>query len=136
MTVYPKFLMNKTNFMSQQFANSINNYLKREDLIQNISKYAKADNRKATWQILNTFIPYLGLWAAMIFSVLYGFSYWITLLLSIFASGFLVRIFILFPLRCNHYERNNQKQGNESCLSRCRRYPVNLLYRFSKGSLY
>jgi omega-6 fatty acid desaturase (delta-12 desaturase) len=101
MTVYPKFLMNKTNFMSQQFANSINNHLKREDLIQNISKYAKADNRKATWQILNTFIPYLGLWVAMIFSVLYGFSYWITLLLSIFASGFLVRIFILFHDCCH-----------------------------------
>ena len=51
----------------------------RDDLIQSISKYAKADYRKAVWQIVNTFIPYLGLWAVMIFSVLHGFPYWITL---------------------------------------------------------
>ena len=37
----------------------------------------------------------------MIFSVLHGFSYGITLLLSVVASGFLVRIFILFH-DCSH----------------------------------
>jgi len=73
----------------------------REDLIQSVSKYAQADYQKAFWQISNTFLPYIGLWALMIFSVLHGFPYWITLLLSVAASGFLVRIFILFHDCCH-----------------------------------
>jgi acyl-lipid omega-6 desaturase (Delta-12 desaturase) len=73
----------------------------REDLIQSVSKYAQPDYRKAFWQILNTFVPYIGLWALMIFSVLHGFPYWITLLLSVAAAGFLVRIFILFHDCCH-----------------------------------
>jgi omega-6 fatty acid desaturase (delta-12 desaturase) len=73
----------------------------REDLIQSVSKYAQPDYRKAFWQIFNTFVPYIGLWALMIFSVLHGFPYWITLLLSVAAAGFLVRIFILFHDCCH-----------------------------------
>ena len=73
----------------------------REDLIQSVSKYAQPDYQKAFWQISNTFAPYIGLWALMIFSVLHGFPYWITLLLSVAASGFLVRIFILFHDCCH-----------------------------------
>jgi len=73
----------------------------REDLIQSVSKYAQPDYRKAFWQIFNTFFPYIGLWALMIFSVLHGFPYWITLLLSVAAAGFLVRIFILFHDCCH-----------------------------------
>ena len=73
----------------------------REDLIKSVSKYAQPDYQKAFWQISNTFAPYIGLWALMIFSVLHGFPYWITFLLSVAASGFLVRIFILFH-DCSH----------------------------------
>lgn len=95
--------------MPQQFtrlemlatSDSKNNQSSREDLIQSVSKYAQADYRKAFWQISNTFVPYLGLWAVMIFSVLHDFPYWITLLLSVPASGFLVRIFIFFHDCCH-----------------------------------
>ena len=95
--------------MPQQFirfkisapSDSNNNPPTREDLIQSISKYAQPDYRKAFWQITNTFVPYIGLWAVMIFSVLHGFSDGITLLLSVVASGFLVRIFILFHDCCH-----------------------------------
>ncbi|MEC4749624.1 fatty acid desaturase [Methylomicrobium sp. Wu6] len=73
----------------------------REDLIQAVSKYAQPDYRKAFGQIANTFLPYLGLWALMIFTVLYGLPVWTTLLLSIPAAGFLVRIFILFHDCCH-----------------------------------
>lgn len=73
----------------------------REDLIQSISKYAQPDYQKAFWQISNTFVPYIGLWALMVFTVLHGFPYWMTLLLSVAASGFLVRIFILFHDCCH-----------------------------------
>ncbi|MGR8998633.1 MAG: fatty acid desaturase [Gammaproteobacteria bacterium] len=73
----------------------------REELIQSVSKYAQADYQKAFWQIFNTFTPYISLWVLMIFSVLHGAPYWVTLLLSVAASGFLVRIFILFHDCCH-----------------------------------
>lgn len=73
----------------------------REDLIQTISKYAQADYRKAYWQVANTLLPYFGLWALMVVTVIYGFPVWWTLLLSVPASGFLVRIFILFHDCCH-----------------------------------
>ncbi|WP_262963717.1 fatty acid desaturase [Methylobacter psychrophilus] len=90
-----------TRFEMLTSPSSDNKQSAREDLIQAVSKYAQADYRKAFWQILNTFVPYLALWALMIFSVLQGFPYWITLLLTIPAAGFLVRIFILFHDCCH-----------------------------------
>ncbi|UOA10370.1 fatty acid desaturase [Methylobacter sp. S3L5C] len=90
-----------TRFEMLASLSSDNKQSTREDLIQAVSKYAQADYRKAFWQILNTFVPYLALWALMVFFVLQGFSYWITLLLAIPASGFLVRIFILFHDCCH-----------------------------------
>ncbi|WP_394754545.1 fatty acid desaturase [Crenothrix sp.] len=73
----------------------------RKELIQTLSLYAKPDHRKALYQITNTFIPYIGLWALMIYSVVQGFSVWITLLLSVAAAGFLVRLFVLFHDCCH-----------------------------------
>jgi len=74
----------------------------RKNLIQSITKFAQPNYQKALWQISNTFVPYLSLWALMVFSVLNDFPYWVTLLLSVVASGFLVRIFILFHDCCHH----------------------------------
>lgn len=73
----------------------------REELIQAVAKYAKPDYRKAFWQISNTFVPYIGLWALMIYFMLQGYSYWLTLLLAVPAAGLLVRIFIFFH-DCTH----------------------------------
>ncbi|MGZ8137172.1 MAG: fatty acid desaturase [Methylococcaceae bacterium] len=73
----------------------------REDLIQTVSKYAQPDYRKAFWQIANTLLPYIGLWALMIITVLYGLPFWTTLLLTVPAAGFLVRLFILFHDCCH-----------------------------------
>jgi omega-6 fatty acid desaturase (delta-12 desaturase) len=70
-------------------------------LIQRLSQYAQADTNKAFWQIANTFIPYIMLWGLMIYFVLQGYSYWLTLLLAIPAAGLLVRIFIFFH-DCTH----------------------------------
>lgn len=73
----------------------------REDLIRTVTQYAEPNYRKAFGQVANTFLPYIGLWALMILSVLYQFPFWVTLLLTIPASGFLVRIFILFHDCCH-----------------------------------
>ena len=78
-----------------------NGHTLREDLIQAVSKYAQPDYRKAFWQVANTILPYLSLWALMIVTVLYGLPVWTTLLLTVPASAFLVRSFILFHDCCH-----------------------------------
>jgi acyl-lipid omega-6 desaturase (Delta-12 desaturase) len=66
-----------------------------------IKKYEQPSLPKAVLQVLNTFIPYLFLLALMIFTVQHGYSYLVTLALSVAAAGFLVRIFVLFH-DCTH----------------------------------
>ena len=64
-----------------------------------IKKYNKPDLLKSLWQMVNSFIPYFGLWILMYYSL--SISYWLTLGLSILAAGFLLRIFIIFH-DCSH----------------------------------
>lgn len=73
----------------------------REELIQTVAKYARPDYQKAFWQLTNTFLPYLSLWALMVYCQLQGFPYWLTLLLAAPAACLLVRIFIFFH-DCTH----------------------------------
>jgi omega-6 fatty acid desaturase (delta-12 desaturase) len=61
-----------------------------------VARYAQPNQRKALWQLANTFVPYIGLWILMIYTVKIGLSYWITLALAVVAAAFLVRIFIFF----------------------------------------
>jgi omega-6 fatty acid desaturase (delta-12 desaturase) len=58
-----------------------------------ISKYQIPDHRKATIQMLNTFLPYIGLWALMYFSL--NWSIWLTIPIGLVNVFFLVRIFII-----------------------------------------
>jgi len=67
--------------------------------IQVISKYNSPDIRKSIWQIINSLGPYIILWYLMYLSL--NISYWITLGLSLLATGFIVRIFIIFH-DCGH----------------------------------
>jgi omega-6 fatty acid desaturase (delta-12 desaturase) len=64
-----------------------------------IGKYNKPSAAKSWWQIINSVVPYLGLWVLMIYSL--EISYWLTLALAVLAAGFLVRIFIIFH-DCGH----------------------------------
>ena len=70
-----------------------------KDWVKKIKNYSYPDNAKSWWQILNSFIPYFGLWILMVYSL--EISYWLTLGLSVLAAGFLVRIFIIFH-DCGH----------------------------------
>jgi acyl-lipid omega-6 desaturase (Delta-12 desaturase) len=65
------------------------------------AKYRQSNLGKSLWQLLDTFVPYCVLWAAMIYTVQQGISYWITLALAVVAGGILVRIFILFHDCCH-----------------------------------
>ncbi len=74
-----------------------------------IMKYNHPDLRKSLWQIFNSVIPYMFMWYIMYRSLSY--SYWITLLLSLVASGFLIRIFIIFH-DCGHRSFFVTKRAN------------------------
>jgi acyl-lipid omega-6 desaturase (Delta-12 desaturase) len=64
-----------------------------------VRRYNKPDALKSWWQVINSVGPYIILWILMIKSI--EISYWITLLLSVLAAGFMVRIFIIFH-DCGH----------------------------------
>jgi omega-6 fatty acid desaturase (delta-12 desaturase) len=64
-----------------------------------IEKYREPSTAKALWQVVNTFIPYAALWAAMFWTLSHVF--WLTFPLAVLAGLFLVRIFIIFH-DCGH----------------------------------
>lgn len=66
---------------------------------KNIALYQTPVLWKSIWQIANTFIPYVGLWILIVYSL--SVSYWLTAILIILAAAFLVRLFIIFH-DCGH----------------------------------
>jgi omega-6 fatty acid desaturase (delta-12 desaturase) len=74
-----------------------------------VMKYNRPDLKKSIWQICNSVIPYVIMWYLMYRSL--DYSYLFTLLLSVLASGFLVRIFIIFH-DCGHRSFFVSKKAN------------------------
>jgi omega-6 fatty acid desaturase (delta-12 desaturase) len=64
-----------------------------------VAPYTKPAVWRAVWQIVNTLVPYAGLWYLMYLSL--AVSYWLVVPLAILAGGFLVRAFIIFH-DCGH----------------------------------
>jgi acyl-lipid omega-6 desaturase (Delta-12 desaturase) len=58
--------------------------------------YRDASTRKASWQVINTAVPYACLWLLTIQSIQRGYPFALTLALEAIAAMFLVRLFILF----------------------------------------
>jgi omega-6 fatty acid desaturase (delta-12 desaturase) len=75
-----------------------------------ISRYNKPDKVKSWWQLINSICPYIILWVVMIKTL--EISYWLTLLLSVFAAGFMIRIFIIFH-DCGHGSFFRSKRLNK-----------------------
>lgn len=65
---------------------------------------------RSVWQLCNSVIPYIALWVAMVW--LAQVSYWLVLPTALLASGFLVRIFIIFH-DCTHGSFFTSKKANE-----------------------
>ena len=76
-----------------------------------VAKYQRPDNRRSIWQIANSLIPYLALWALMVFSL--KISYWLTLFLAIPAAGFMIRLFIIFH-DCGHGSFFKSQMANDA----------------------
>lgn len=78
---------------------------------QMLSPYMKPTWKAAAQQLLNTVLPLLVLWVLMFLSL--RVSYWLTILLAIPASGFLVRTFILFH-DCGHNSFTPSVRANKT----------------------
>jgi omega-6 fatty acid desaturase (delta-12 desaturase) len=84
----------------------------QSDWSQAIEKYRRPNVRKAIWQLFDTFIPYFALWVLMVYTVQHGYSYWITVALTVVAGALLVRIFILFH-DCTHGSFFTSRRANK-----------------------
>jgi acyl-lipid omega-6 desaturase (Delta-12 desaturase) len=81
-----------------------------------IMKYNKPSVRRSVWQLINSLVPYFLLWILMAFTI--KISFWLTLPLIFLASGFLVRIFIIFH-DCGHGSFFKSKKLNFYIGSAC-----------------
>lgn len=75
-----------------------------------VKAYQLPNSRKATIQILNSFLPFLAIWVAMY--LLLGVSIWLTLGLALINAFFLVRIFII-QHDCGHQSFTPNKTAND-----------------------
>ena len=64
-----------------------------------VAKYAYPETWRSVWQVANSLIPFLLMWYLMYRSLAVG--YWLTLILSVPAAGFMVRLFIIFHDCCH-----------------------------------
>ncbi|MFJ5965253.1 MULTISPECIES: fatty acid desaturase [unclassified Bacillus (in: firmicutes)] len=78
-------------------------------LRKQVGQFSGADTKKSIMQLINTFVPFFALWFLAYYSL--NISYLLTLIFSIFAAGFLVRVFIIFH-DCCHQSFFKQKQLN------------------------
>lgn len=88
--------------------NHLKETLKNWPLI--LKKYQKPDTKKAVIQMLTSFLPFLGLWILMYFSL--NWSYLLTLALAVVNAFFLVRIFII-QHDCGHQSFLKSRNGNK-----------------------
>lgn len=82
----------------------------RETLLKVLAPYQHPDTTKSIRQLVNTLMPYIGLWVLMFMSL--NVSYWLTLVLSIPTAGFMVRTFIIFH-DCGHGSFFSSRPSNE-----------------------
>ncbi|MCB0665848.1 MAG: fatty acid desaturase [Saprospiraceae bacterium] len=76
-----------------------------------VVKYSQPDSTKALTQILNTLLPFIGLWILMYLSL--NWSIWITLALALVNGFFLVRLFII-QHDCGHQSFLKSKKWNNA----------------------
>jgi len=73
----------------------------RPDWSGAIAAFSSSDTRKAVWQLVNTIVPYLGVLALMVVSVVRHWPYPVTLALALPAAALSIRIFIFFHDCCH-----------------------------------
>jgi omega-6 fatty acid desaturase (delta-12 desaturase) len=75
-----------------------------------VAKYAYPETWRSVWQVLNSLVPFIAMWYLMYRSLAIG--YWLTLILSVPAAGFMVRLFIIFH-DCAHGSFFRSRRAND-----------------------
>lgn len=78
---------------------------------QSVAKYQNASISRATWQIINTLVPYIVLWIAMYYCKM--ISWWLVVPCAILSAGLLVRLFIIFH-DCGHGSYFKSRNANNT----------------------
>jgi acyl-lipid omega-6 desaturase (Delta-12 desaturase) len=73
-------------------------------------RFQQASDRRAIWQLVNTLVPYAGLWWLTHWCL--SVSIWLALPLALLAGGFLVRVFIIFH-DCGHGSFFRSQRANQ-----------------------
>ncbi len=81
--------------------NTITNNDRRAAWLPELMQFSKPHHGKAAWQLVNTLIPYVGLWILIVLLLSGGYSYWYAFALMVPAALLLVRIFIFFHDCCH-----------------------------------
>jgi len=95
-----------------------------------VKAYQLPDNKKATIQILTSFLPFIGIWVAMYF--LYDVSFALTLALAVVNALFLVRIFII-QHDCGHQSFTASRKVNDVIGSVCSLFSMIPYKYWAKG---
>lgn len=82
-----------------------------EIAVGDLSAYQRPRTGRSIRQLLDSLLPYLGIWAGMV--LLHPVSVWASLALAPFAAGFLVRLFIIFH-DCGHGSFFRSRRANET----------------------
>lgn len=77
---------------------------------EQLAPFQKPDTRKSIWQIINTVVPFLVLWTFAYLSL--SISIWLGIAIAVVASGFFIRLFIIFH-DCGHHSFFKSRRANE-----------------------
>lgn len=83
---------------------------KQAQLRKEVMPYAKSQTKTSIIQLCNTLLPFFALWFLAYQSL--SVSFWLSLLFSIGAAGFMVRTFIIFHDCTHHSFFKNKKLNN------------------------
>src|ERR1700724_4289169 len=76
-----------------------------------VAPFQKSSAARARWQLVNSLLPYVLLWVAMVYAL--AISYWLMLPIAVVAAGFLARIFIIFH-DCGHSSFFKSRRANNA----------------------
>lgn len=88
-----------------------NAHITRQQANKLVIAHAQPNAAKAIWQMVNTLIPYAGLWVLAILALERHYPVWLCALPILAAAPFLVRIFIIFH-DCCHSSFFRSKRAN------------------------
>jgi len=76
-----------------------------------MTPFEKSTTKESVWQIVNTVVPFMILWFLAYQSL--SVSYWLALVPSVIAAGYLTRIFIIFH-DCTHHSFFKSRRANRA----------------------